>query len=162
MIDFNSKRLYVIGTVTIKIIMSASNKLSTSVKALHYLAESFPEPKSSTEIANAIGYNPSKLRKILSYLVKSGIVKSTRGKLGGFLLGRMTNEINLQEVYCSVEFRKAFYLDVNRSKKKSNYNQQLNNYFLNLFSEVQIEIENKMSQILLSDVINKIKIDQSK
>lgn len=142
--------------------MSASNKLSTAVKALHFLAESYPNPKSSTEIASAIGYNPSKLRKILSFLVKSGIVKSSRGKLGGFLLERPTDEINLQEIYCSVEFRKAFYLDVTRSKRKSNFNQQFNKYFLNLFSEVQIEIENKMSKILLSDIIKKIKIDQSK
>lgn len=142
--------------------MSASNKLSTAVKALHFLAESHPNPKSSAQIASAIGYNPSKLRKILSFLVKSGIVKSTRGKHGGFLLERMTDDINLQEIYCSVEFRKAFYLDVTRSKRNSNFNRQFNEYFLNLFSEVQIEIENKMSKIFLSDIINKIKIDQSK
>jgi Rrf2 family transcriptional repressor of oqxAB len=142
--------------------MSASNKLSTAVKALYFLAESYPEPKSSSEIASAIGYNPSKLRKILSFLTKSKIVGSTRGKFGGFLLSKGTDEINLQEIYCSVEFRKAFYLDVTKARTKSNYNQQFNKYFLNLFSEVQVEIENKMSQILLSDVINKIKIDQSK
>ncbi len=88
--------------------MSASNKLSTAVKALYFLAESYPEPKSSTEIAESIGYNPSKLRKILSFLVKDNIVKSTRGKTGGFLLAKSTEEINLQEIYCAVEFRKAF------------------------------------------------------
>ena len=137
--------------------MSASNKLSTAVKALYFLAESFPEPKCSTEIAESIGYNPSKLRKILSFLVKDNIVTSTRGKSGGFLLAKSTEEINLQEIYCAVEFRQAFYLDVNKSNQNSDYTLQFNNYFLELFSEVQVEIEDKMSKIVLKDVIEKIK-----
>ena len=137
--------------------MSASNKLSTAVKALHFLAEAYPVPKSSSEIAKNIGYNPSKLRKILSYLSKDKMVISTRGKSGGFILAKKTDEINLQEIYCSVEFRPAFYLDVNRSKKKSNYTQQFNNYFLGLFREVQNDIENKMSDIVLKDIIKDIK-----
>lgn len=137
--------------------MSASNKLSTAVKALYFLSEAYPEPKSSTEIANSIGYNPSKLRKILSYLVKDNMVISTRGKNGGFLLARPTNKINLQEIYCAVEFRQAFHLDVSSSKNDSESTQQFNNYFLNLFSEVQVQIENKMSGIVLKDVIDKIK-----
>ncbi|MCB0730176.1 MAG: Rrf2 family transcriptional regulator [Ignavibacteriae bacterium] len=137
--------------------MSASNKLSTAVKALYFLAESYPNPKSSKEIAESIAYNPSKLRKILSYLCKSKIVESTRGKAGGFLLAKPIDRINLQEIYCSVEFRKAFYLDVNRSKKKSDYTHKFNNYFLNLFSEVQVEIEKKMSGIILADVIEEVK-----
>ena len=141
--------------------MSASNKLSTAVKALYYLAESHPEPKNSAEIADSIGYNPSKLRKILSFLVKDNIVTSTRGKSGGFLLAKPIDSINLQEIYCAVEFRQAFYLDVNKSNQKSNYTQQFNNYFLNLFSEVQVGIEEKMSGIVLKDVIKNIKNDQS-
>ena len=136
--------------------MSASNKLSTAVKALYYLAESYPEPKSSSEIAENIGYNPSKLRKILSYLAKDKIVKSSRGKTGGFLLAKSTDKINMQEIYCSVEFRKAFHMDVNKSKRKSPYTKQFNDYFLALFSEVQIEIENKMKKIILKDIIQKI------
>ncbi len=138
--------------------MSASNKLSTAVKALYFLAESYPEPKSSTEIAKSIGYNPSKLRKILSYLVKDNMVISTRGKSGGFILARPTNTINLQEIYCAVEFRQAFHLDVSSSKNDSESTQQFNNYFLDLFSEVQVQIENKMSGIVLEDVIKNIKI----
>ncbi len=137
--------------------MSASNKLSTAVKALYFLAEAYPKPKSSSEIAKSIGHNSSKLRKILSYLTKSKIVNSSRGKSGGFVLAKPTDKINLQEIYCSVEFRKAFYLDVNKSKKRSNYTQQFNNYFLDLFAEVQVDIEKKMSGIFLKDIIKDIK-----
>lgn len=141
--------------------MSASYKLSAAVKALYFLAESYPSPKSSAEIAENIGHNASKLRKILSFLSASKIVKSSRGKLGGFILAKPIDQINLQEIYCSVEFRKAFYLDVNKSKNKSDFTEKFNNYFLDLFSDVQVEIENKMKGIFLSDVIKEIKINQS-
>ena len=119
--------------------MSASNKLSTAVKALYYLAEAYPDPRSSSEIAENIGYNPSKLRKILSYLAKQNIVVASRGKTGGFLLAKPTDKINMQEIYCAVEFRKAFHLDVNKSKKKSPYTKQFNNYFLNLNRYVELK-----------------------
>ncbi len=67
--------------------MSASTKLSTSVKALCFLALD-DKPKNSTEIAASIGINASKLRKLLSMLGKSGIVKSDSGMLGGFSLAK--------------------------------------------------------------------------
>lgn len=137
--------------------MSASTKLSTAVKALSYLASVVPEPKNSVEISHVTGINASKLRKLLSLLVKSGIVESEKGTNGGFTLKKKANHINLQEIYCAIEDRKAFHLDVNKSKgsvlKK---NQKLNNYFLDLFSDIQINIENEMKKISLKNIIDKI------
>ena len=49
----------------IKNVMSASTKLSTSVKALCYLAEKYPDPKTSKEIAKSITLNIIKLLPII-------------------------------------------------------------------------------------------------
>lgn len=137
--------------------MSASTKLSTSVKALCYLSESFPEPKSSSEIAKTIGINSSKLRKILSMLVKNNIVDSTYGTSGGFVLKKNSSEIHLQEIYCAIEDRKAFHLDVRRKDiKKNSMPEKLNIFFLGLFAELQSEIESKMEKITLKSIMNKI------
>lgn len=137
--------------------MSASTKLSTAVKALTYLAMVEPEPKNSTEISEVTGINASKLRKILSYLVKSGIVESEKGTNGGFTLKKQPKQIHLQEIYCAVEDRKAFHLDVNKAKGKAlNKNQKLNNFFLDLFAELQINIENEMKKITLKSIIDNI------
>ncbi len=137
--------------------MSASTKLSTAVKALTYLALVEPQPKNSTEISEVTGINASKLRKILSYLVKSGIVESEKGISGGFTLRKQPKHINLQEIYCAVEDRKAFHLDVNKAKGKAlNKNQKLNNFFLDLFADIQINIENEMKKITLKSIIDKI------
>lgn len=137
--------------------MSASTKLSTSVKALCYLEKVFPDPVSSFEIADAIGINSSKLRKILSMLAKNGIVESNSGTTGGFKLKKNPTEIHLQEIYCAIEDRKAFHLDVRKdSIKKNSLPDKLNFYFLNLFAEVQVEIEDKMKKITLESIVKKI------
>lgn len=137
--------------------MSASTKLSTSVKALCYLEQVRPNPVSSSEIAEAIGINSSKLRRILSMLTKNGIVESNPGTSGGFKLKKTPSEIHLQEIYCAIEDRKAFHLDVRReSIKKNSLPEKLNSYFLDLFAEVQVDIEDKMKKITLQSIINKL------
>jgi Rrf2 family protein len=137
--------------------MSASTKLSTSVKALCYLAKVHFEPKTSSQIAESIGVNASKLRKILSMLVKNNIVESTQGASGGFLLKKEIDKLHLQEIYCAIEDRKAFYLNV--SKSNGNYSSEttrLNDFFLDLFSDIQVEIEEKMRKLTLKSVLEKI------
>ena len=144
-------------TVTIIKIMSASTKLSTSVKALCFLALD-DKPRNSTEIAASVGINASKLRKLLSMLGKAGIVKSDNGMLGGFSLAKKPEDIHLQEIYCAIEDRKAFYLNVNDDNLKENgTSEKINYFFLDLFSQIQIEIENKMTGITLKSIIEKIK-----
>jgi len=136
--------------------MSASTKLSSSIKALCFLAIE-NKPKNSNEIADEIGINASKLRRLLSMLGKAGIVKSDTGMLGGFTLAKNTSDIHLQEVYCAIEDRKAFYLDVNADNSiKNSKSEKINYLFLELFSEIQIEIENKMETISLKSILDKI------
>ena len=142
--------------------MSASNKLSTAVKAICYLTESYPQPKNSTELSSYTGINASKLRKILSMLVKNNIVESAYGMSGGFVLKKDPSTLHLQEVYCAIEDRKAFYLDVKKDSAKQNKDQKrLNEYFLNLFSDIQIDIENQMKEITINSIIKKINSPQN-
>lgn len=137
--------------------MSASTKLSTAVKALCYISNCYPEAKNSTDIANNIGINASKLRKILSMLVKNDIVRSTQGISGGFILNKDSSKLHLQEIYCAIEDRKAFYLDVRKEDvRKNSVPAKLNIYFLELFSDIQVDIEEKMKTITIKSIIENI------
>lgn len=139
--------------------MSASTKLSTAVKALCYLAESYPEPRSSSQISNRIGANASKLRQLLSLLSRKNIVRSEKGITGGFILTKSPNELHLQEIYCAIEDRKAFHLDVNLANgEDAGETGKFNDYFLGLFADVQVDIENKMRNIYLIQVMNLLHI----
>jgi Rrf2 family protein len=133
--------------------MSASKKLSTAVKALNYLSLKDPKALQSAEIAEAIGCNASKLRQLLSMLVKAEILISTQGSLGGFTIKKAIEEINLQEIYCAIEDRKAFHLGVNYDDIE-NKMKNINHYFKDLYDEIQIDIEKKMRTISLRSIIN--------
>ena len=139
--------------------MSASTKLSTAVKALCYLSKSYPKPRSSTQISMKTGANASKLRQLLSMLGKENIVTSIKGTTGGFLLNRDPGEIHLQEIYCAIEDRKAFHLDVSKSEvERVSEIAEFDNYFLELFAEIQVDIEDKMRVITLQDIMDRVGI----
>jgi len=138
--------------------MSASTKLSSSVKALCFLAETHPSPRTSKEIADITGINASKLRQLLSLLSKSNIVESQQGTKGGFLLCKDPDHIHLQEIYCSIEDRKAFHLNVNKVNGNIKNSPNFNSYFLDLFGEIQLDIENKMQEISLNTIMRSLQI----
>lgn len=133
--------------------MAASKKLSNTVKALIFLEKNTPTAKRSTEIAEMIGCNASKIRQLLSMLVKNGIVESTQGKLGGFKLKKHPSDIHLQEIYCAIEDQKAFPIEAQKSKNDS---RSIDTYFSGLFSDIQIEIETKMTTITLESIISNV------
>jgi len=137
--------------------MSASTKLSNSVKALCFLAKNMPAPQSSAVISKNTGVNASKLRKLLSELSKTGVVSTSHGAAGGFALAKMPEEIHLQEIYCGIEDRKAFHLNVSELREEEfGETAALNKYFLDLFSDIQVEIEDKMRKITLADIMRQL------
>ncbi len=139
--------------------MSASTKLSLAVKALCCLGASYPEPVSSSRIAGVTGGNASKIRKLLAMLAQNKIVKSTKGAGGGFLLARDPLTIHMQEVYCSIEDRKAFHLDVHRNAAEDeSFTTRFDDYFLGLFADIQIDIEDKMRGITMGAIMERLGI----
>lgn len=139
--------------------MSASTKLSTSAKALCHMAANPNSAFTSTEIACVIGVNASKLRRLLSMLVKNDIIQSEQGVQGGFKLKKAASEIDLQEVYCAIEDRKAFHLDVRPQNGDSQSDSaKLNHYFLDLFADIQVDIETKMKHISIKTIIEQSKL----
>ncbi len=139
--------------------MSASTKLSNSVKALCFLARCRPEPRTSADISRSTGINASKVRMLLSALAKEGLLKTIQGPSGGFVFQKDPADIHLQEIYCALEDRKAFHLDVTADPLNDREETTLmNHYFLDLFSDIQVEIEDKMKKITLSHILEEIEI----
>lgn len=134
--------------------MSASTKLSNSVKALCFLAKHGSEPQSSATISRHTGVNASKLRKLLADLAKIDVVGTTKGASGGYFLARPPDQIHLQEIYCGIEDRKAFHLNVTTTElTDSSETAAVNIYFLKLFSEIQVDIEDKMRRLTLASIL---------
>lgn len=137
--------------------MSASTKLSTAVQALCILAQDRESAHSSENISRATGIHPSRIRGILALLTGGGMVTATRGLSGGFALAREPGQIHLQEIYCAVEERKAFHLDVTRAGgTQYPLPSRVNGWFLTLFADIQVQIEDRMRDITLADILRHI------
>jgi Rrf2 family transcriptional regulator, nitric oxide-sensitive transcriptional repressor len=71
----------------------------SALKALIYLVHyGGPEPVPPREIAEQIGASPSYMAKITRMLVKTNILRSHRGSLGGVSLSRSPESISLLDV----------------------------------------------------------------
>jgi Rrf2 family protein len=57
------------------------------------------------ELGRITGFSKSHIAKVLSMLVRAGLLESERGPQGGFYLARAASSISLLEVYEAVEGR---------------------------------------------------------
>jgi len=82
--------------------------------ALHVLAHMVDarEPRSSEELAGCIGTNAVVVRRTMAGLREAGIVSSSRGAGGGWLLSRKPADITLRDVYAALGDRLLQGIDV--------------------------------------------------
>jgi Rrf2 family protein len=84
--------------------MLSSSRFIVAIHALSVLARSPDKgPVCSSAIAGSVHTNPVVIRRLMSELEKSAIVKSTAGRSGGFQLARPAPTISLADVYGAVE-----------------------------------------------------------
>lgn len=89
--------------------MLSSSRFIVAIHALSVLARSAGKgPVCSTAIAESVHTNPVVIRRLMSELEKSSIVKSTAGRTGGFELARTAKGITLADVYSAVEDENIF------------------------------------------------------
>jgi Rrf2 family protein len=84
-------------------ILKISEAASLGLHAMMILAGKVPAMVSASEISEILHASEATLAKVLQRLAKVGLVKSTRGPKGGFLLGKPPQKINLLEVYEAIE-----------------------------------------------------------
>jgi Rrf2 family protein len=96
--------------------MKFSKSTELAIHGLWLLANKRPELLLISEMAEAQSVSESYLAKIFQKLARKGLVRSTRGKRGGFTLARDPGEISVADIVRAVEAQEPLYdcMDENR------------------------------------------------
>lgn len=82
-------------------------RFSMSVQIMMSLAYHGDELMNSDQLAKTLKTNATFVRKLVSRLVETGIVKSFRGKAGGIKLAKPPQDISLREIYVAATCEKT-------------------------------------------------------
>jgi Rrf2 family protein len=83
--------------------MSQSTRLITASYILSFVAANAPQRLRTDTIAKWVKIHPTRVRNLVSLLVKADILKSYRGAKGGLTLARPAPQITLRQVYDAVQ-----------------------------------------------------------
>lgn len=91
--------------------MSRNSRFSVALHVLSHLADA-EEPQTSERLAVCVGTNPVVVRRTLAGLREAGLVGSTRGLGGGWILARDPARVSLRDVYHGLGERLLGGIDV--------------------------------------------------
>jgi Rrf2 family protein len=84
-------------------LLKISEAASLALHAMALVAAENGMRMTTSRMAKTMEVSEAHLSKVMQRLVKSGLVKSTRGPKGGFSLGKEEREITLLDIYRVVE-----------------------------------------------------------
>lgn len=86
-------------------VLRISEAASLGLHAMAILAKDSEGRVSNRQFAEALNASEHHIAKVLARLAKAGLVDSTRGPGGGFVLARRPKDVTLLDVYEAVEGR---------------------------------------------------------
>ena len=135
--------------------MKLSSKGRYAVMALTDMARfNQKEPISLRDISLRQGISLVYLEQLFLKLKKNDVVKSIRGKKGGYILSRNASDIKISDIFFAVE-EKVKTVGCEKHSKKGCNGRSAKCISHNLWDELEEYINNFFQQRSLSDLINK-------
>ena len=135
--------------------MKLSSKGRYAVMALADMARfNQIEPISLRDISLRQGISLVYLEQLFLKLKKNNVVKSIRGKKGGYILSRNASDIKISEIFFAVE-EKVKTIGCEKHSKKGCNGRSTKCISHNLWDELEDYINNFFQKKSLSDLINK-------
>ncbi|MFQ5659937.1 MAG: Fe-S cluster assembly transcriptional regulator IscR [Gammaproteobacteria bacterium] len=114
-------------------------------------------PINLAEISSRQGISLSYLEQLFSRLRKQGLVASTRGPGGGYLLGRPSEEISVAEVICAVNET----VDATRCGGSKNCQGDERCLTHDLWEELSLQIADFLGSISLANLVERKTVKQT-
>ena len=135
--------------------MKLSSKGRYAVMALTDMARfNQKEPISLRDISLRQGISLVYLEQLFLKLKKNNVVKSIRGKKGGYILSRNSSDIKISDIFFAVE-EKVKTVGCEKHSTKGCNGRSAKCISHNLWDELEVYINNFFQQRSLSDLINK-------
>ena len=135
--------------------MKLSSKGRYAVMALTDLAKfNSKDPVALRDISLRQGISLVYLEQLFLKLKKNDVVKSIRGKKGGYILSRNASDIKISDIFFAVE-EKVKTVGCEKHSKKGCNGRSAKCISHNLWDELEVYINNFFQQRSLSDLINK-------
>ncbi|MFC1511731.1 RrF2 family transcriptional regulator [Candidatus Latescibacterota bacterium] len=121
---------------------------SLALHAVIMIAARSDRPVKIRDIASVFTFSEAHLAKVLSRLVRAGIVTATRGPSGGYRLAKRADDITLHDIYRAVEGE----MSQNRCMFRISVCDGSGCPLGTFFNRLSREVEEKLKQTHLSDI----------
>lgn len=111
------------------------------------------ESAPSRMLAESVNACPSFVRRVMSKLSKSGLVRTTTGKSGSCALARDPREISLLDIYRAVEAPKAFAIHHYPAKDQCKVSCGIKPALQKVLDRTQDSLERSLQGTTLADVL---------
>jgi len=140
--------------------MAANTQFSIAVHVLAGLGARARrgERASSGTLAQSVNACPSFVRRVMSKLSKSGLVRATTGKSGTCALARDPRDITLLDVYRAVEAPKAFAIHHYPAKDQCAVSCGIKPALQKVLDKTQDSMERSLGTTTLADVLRDLKV----
>lgn len=135
-------------------------RFSSALQAMLYLAaaaEGDSPTTSSGRLAEALGTNPSLVRRLLVPLGAGGLIVSTKGRSGGTRLGRPAEEITLAEIYRCAVGEKPLWACRPESEHVCPVTTNAADYFARLTAEAERAVLGSLGNRTLADALGEMR-----
>lgn len=136
--------------------MRLSKSTELALHSLWQLAHRTPELLLVSDMAGKQHVSESYLAKIFQKLAREGLVRSTRGKHGGFALAKKPDQITLASIIRAVETRTCFFECQDRSRRCRG---KKDCFVRNIFKDAEERMLTVLEGTTLADIMARSPLD---
>ena len=142
--------------------MAGNSRLATAIHVAGMLSFAEQMPLTSEAIAQSCNTNAVVIRRIIGLLTRHNLVTVKMGYGGGARLTKSPDEITLAEIYSALEESAVFEVPQFDETFHCEIGKVVRPVLADVLNEVEQNLKERLHQITLAEVIEKVKIKMHK
>ncbi|GAA0361116.1 RrF2 family transcriptional regulator [Bacillus horti] len=130
--------------------------LGYALQSLVFMSGQQKEHCASSEIAENVCSEATLTRRVLSRLVKAGIVEAREGRDGGYALSRKPEDISFADVYKAIQMVEPLYTGLLDTTKGGPFETETRDMFTEVINESERQLILVLERHTIADLIQKI------